>query len=131
MTLTWNPPTLPAQKVAVHENTAAHATPVHEGARLNNGGVIEPRPWMTQAYLGGLYDPVAEFAKQYRRTNSLATAFQATALGGQREMFTLLRADVWSWPNETRRRNGEVVGSPRNIIDRGELYDNQQPVRYR
>jgi hypothetical protein len=31
--------------------------------------------------------------------------------------------DRWIYPNETRRKNGEVVTSPRNIYDLGELYD--------
>jgi hypothetical protein len=31
----------------------------------------------------------------------------------------------WEWPRETRRRNGEVVGSPRDIVDTGNLRDGQ------
>lgn len=33
------------------------------------------------------------------------------------------KADIWSYPNETKRKNGETVGSPRNIYDLGALYD--------
>lgn len=29
----------------------------------------------------------------------------------------------WDWPNETRRKNKQVVDSPRDIYDLGELYD--------
>jgi len=29
----------------------------------------------------------------------------------------------WKWPGETRRRNGEVVDSPRDIYDLGDLYE--------
>jgi hypothetical protein len=32
-----------------------------------------------------------------------------------------LEEEVWSWPRETRRVNGEIVSSPRNIIDTGTL----------
>lgn len=34
---------------------------------------------------------------------------------------------VWAWPATTRRRNGQQVGSPRNLIDLGELQGSQQP----
>jgi hypothetical protein len=30
--------------------------------------------------------------------------------------------DEWEWPGETRRKNGEVVDSPRDIYDLGDLY---------
>ena len=35
--------------------------------------------------------------------------------------------DAWSWPATTRRRNGQTVGSPRNLVDLGELKRSQQP----
>ena len=31
----------------------------------------------------------------------------------------------WDWPRETTRKNGSVVGSPRNIVDTGELKNSQ------
>ena len=31
----------------------------------------------------------------------------------------------WAWPRVTRRRSGEVVGSPRNIVDSGELLNSK------
>lgn len=31
--------------------------------------------------------------------------------------------DIWDWPRQTVRRNGDVVDSPRDILDTGELYD--------
>ena len=32
----------------------------------------------------------------------------------------------WEWPRLTRRRSGQLVGSPRNIIDTGELLNSKQ-----
>ena len=32
----------------------------------------------------------------------------------------------WGWNKVTHRRNGDVVSSPRNIVDSGELRDSQQ-----
>jgi hypothetical protein len=30
-------------------------------------------------------------------------------------------SDVWNWPRDTQRANGETVGSPRDIVDTGKL----------
>ncbi|MEH2384898.1 MAG: hypothetical protein V7K14_03705 [Nostoc sp.] len=34
-----------------------------------------------------------------------------------------LMDDIWEWPRETLRQNSDLVGSPRDIYDTGELYD--------
>lgn len=31
--------------------------------------------------------------------------------------------DRWEWPRQTKRRNGDVVGSPRDIVDTAQLFD--------
>lgn len=33
--------------------------------------------------------------------------------------------EKWEWPRETRRQNGQTVGSPRDIVDRGDLRSSQ------
>ena len=33
--------------------------------------------------------------------------------------------DKWDWPRVTRRRNGEIATSPRNIIDSGDLLNSK------
>ena len=134
MSLTWTPPSFPRQKTAVHENTAKYAAINHEGGQLRNGGVIQPRPWMRSAYLGpyGDYDAVQEFADTYRRTGSIATAFQATAVGANNIMRQLIRFDGWPYDATTKRKNKTIVGPPRrNIVDLGGILEGQQPVRCR
>lgn len=37
-----------------------------------------------------------------------------------------IEATKWNWPNETERKNGERVGSPRDIVDTGQLRDSQR-----
>lgn len=37
--------------------------------------------------------------------------------------------EVWAWDGITHRRNGEVVGSPRNILDTEELINSKVIVR--
>ncbi|QLE47879.1 hypothetical protein FD724_06970 [Nostoc sp. C057] len=34
-----------------------------------------------------------------------------------------IASDIWEWPRETLRNNGDLVGSPRNILDEEELYN--------
>lgn len=40
-----------------------------------------------------------------------------------------LEREQFSWPRETRRRNGSIVGSPRNIVDLGGLRRSQERKR--
>lgn len=40
-----------------------------------------------------------------------------------------IASPVWDWDGTTYRRNGEVIGSPRNIIDEGELLEGARPPR--
>ena len=37
--------------------------------------------------------------------------------------------EVWQWDGITHRRNGDVVGSPRDIVDTQELIDSKMIVR--
>ena len=39
------------------------------------------------------------------------------------EIKAAIAADAWEWPRPTERTNGDVVFSPRDIVDTGELYD--------
>lgn len=41
----------------------------------------------------------------------------------------LIESPVFEWPGTTVRRSGEVVGSPRNIVDLGNLRDSQDTRR--
>jgi len=36
-----------------------------------------------------------------------------------------IRDPKWQWPRETRRQNGMIVGSPRDIVDTEELKNSQ------
>ena len=36
-----------------------------------------------------------------------------------------IKDDKWPWPRETVRQNGSIVGSPRDIVDTGELKNSQ------
>ncbi|MCC5640636.1 hypothetical protein LC593_33355 [Nostoc sp. CHAB 5844] len=34
-----------------------------------------------------------------------------------------IASDIWEWPRQTVRQNSDIVSSPRDIVDTGELYD--------
>lgn len=59
----------------------------------------------------------------------ITKAFTKTAEVYTEQLQVELDTPEWQWTGkETKRRNGEVVGSPRDANDTGELLDSQQPV---
>jgi hypothetical protein len=38
----------------------------------------------------------------------------------------LIESPIFAWPNVTRRRNGQTVATPRDIVDRGDFRDSQR-----
>jgi hypothetical protein len=58
-------------------------------------------------------------------TKKLTTAFATWANDDINDSYwdDFFKDDRWSYPGETRRKNGEVVGSPRDIYDLGNLYN--------
>jgi hypothetical protein len=55
--------------------------------------------------------------------------FRATAQRLAEQHQVEMRAEQWDWPRETQRKNGEVVGNPRNIVDEGSLVESQAVVQ--
>jgi len=45
------------------------------------------------------------------------------------EMVLEANDSKWSWPRATTRKSGQIVTSPRNIVDTGEFRDGIQMVR--
>ena len=125
--LSWNPPNLPSNKTAVYTWTADYAPIVHEGARVRGGGEIPARPWTRQAREN--LDLLKEFADQYKGTENIDQAFRGTAIAYNRQMQVEISSKVWDWPGKTKRKNGEIAGSPRDIVDTGELR-NSQSLRF-
>jgi len=58
-------------------------------------------------------------------TKRLTTAFAIWANDDINDSYwdDFFKDDRWSYPGETRRKNGGVVSSPRDIYDLGNLYD--------
>ncbi|QLE42216.1 hypothetical protein FD723_18525 [Nostoc sp. C052] len=58
------------------------------------------------------------------KINSAINKAFDVVVGAQGEAFqNAIASDIWEWPRETLRQNGDLVGSPRNILDSEELYN--------
>ena len=122
-TLRWNPPKL-TTSTAVYEWGVDYAAANHNGATLRNGGTITARPW-TEYAREEIVDLLEAFSDAYKSTDDLTQSLRITADKYDRAMKVSIRAKIWNWPNVTRRRNGQTVSSPRDIVDTGELLRSQ------
>lgn len=61
-----------------------------------------------------------------RLNGAIAESFEATVEAFAEQCQTEIESDKWEWPRTTHRQNGEVVTSPRNIVDTGRLRDSQR-----
>ena len=140
MRVEWKEVVLPSVVVR-HQYDAGHALEVHEGATFQNGyqgsilgesqnpnPALRARPWVETT----LYEvDFAEMMAEKIRSSDIGSGgigapiaeafYLANSDLGEMMQFNLLD-ERWHWPGETRRRNGEIVGSPRDIYDTGELY---------
>lgn len=41
-----------------------------------------------------------------------------------------MSSPVWPWPNRTVRSSGQIVTSPRDVVDTGALRDSRQPAKF-
>lgn len=60
---------------------------------------------------------------------AIATAFDATTERLSESLDEAFNDELYDWPRQTKRRNGEIVGAPRSIVDTGELRDSKQIAR--
>lgn len=57
-------------------------------------------------------------------------AFEATVDRYAAACQDAFRDPVHNWPRETKRRNGSIVASPRDITDTGKLQNSQQAPKF-
>jgi hypothetical protein len=60
---------------------------------------------------------------------TLTNAYHATVERIHDEAIRQIEEPLWKWGRYTKRKNGTIVGSPRNIKDTGELF-RAQTVEY-
>lgn len=56
-------------------------------------------------------------------TANLQVAWRETVAAAHNASDRAMDAEIYYWPGETRRKNGLVVSSPRDIVDTGDLKD--------
>ena len=61
---------------------------------------------------------------------AIASSFEATVDAYADQCREEIESEKWDWPRTTHRKNGEVVDSPRSIVDEGDLRDSQQDPVY-
>ncbi|HYX18334.1 MAG TPA: hypothetical protein VE944_29005 [Nostoc sp.] len=60
----------------------------------------------------------------FSKLNSVINKAFDVVVEAQGEAFqNAIASDIWEWPRETLRQNSDIVSSPRDIYDTGELYD--------
>lgn len=118
----WNPPEL-SFHTARYEWDVDYATKVHEGDISKSGNIYPARPWTDDAI--GRIDIEKEFRQAWIDTEDLDTMFQEVGTVMFNEFHVSMADPIWSWPGVTTRKNSDIVGSPRDIVDLGTLYHSQ------
>lgn len=58
--------------------------------------------------------------------SAIDAALKKTATEVAQNATAAIETDRWKWDNTTVRSDGSVVGTPRDIVDTGELRDSQE-----
>lgn len=115
MKLNWQGCKIPNLK-AHHNSDAEHSVFVVMGAHRSDGTVMPARDFLTDAVLNTPLIPTNSNLRQIfiEYNEKLHESIKDSILSTK-----------WEWDRTTYRKNGEIVDSPRNIIDTGELLDSQ------
>ena len=119
----WNPPNLDGTR-AVFSWNVWYAIFVHEGTTRLDGTRTPARRW-TDAGIAEL-DIAEEFKHQYDQHHDIPTAFQETCKVLNEVFQKQFDDPKWEWDRITKRKSGELAGSPRTITDLGTLRDSQE-----
>lgn len=69
---------------------------------------------------------MATIAVNSNLKRSLKRAFQETVKQIDMQTRRNVESQIWDWPGATQRKNGSIVGSPRNAVDLGDFKNGQQ-----
>lgn len=120
----WQNIKFPRKLTATHSWTAPCAAIVHEGATFTNGSENPARPWVGATI--NEYDFLGEYTDNFSKTKDFQDAFMAMSEGFGEACQSNLEDVRWQWPRTTVRKSGDVVSSPRDIVDTGELKNSYQ-----
>ena len=117
----WNKINIPRKQTATLTWSADHAAIVHEGATLQNGTELPARPWVDESVQR--FNATESYADNFQQSEDFAQAFTEMAIAFGETAQEIIETEMWEWPRQTVRQNGTVAGSPRDIVDTGELRD--------
>ena len=124
MRINWHPPDLSAIPTAEHKYPKDYAVEVHDG----DGDRKPARPWMETAIWE--FDFAQAIADEIRGADFTRASLVFAWMRANEElgyaMDDAMNDERWSWPRLTYRQNGDVAGSPRDIVDTGELRDSRE-----
>ena len=114
----WNPPKLNVTKATYTWDTE-YAELVHNG-----DSDYPARPWVDNAVAN--IDFVTDFKVHYQRNGEdLDSSFLHIVDILSTQCIHEMQEATYYWPRETKRKSGEIVGSPRDIVDTGRLMESQ------
>lgn len=117
----WNKLNIPRKQTATFTWSTDYAASVHEGATLKSGVELPARPWVDETVQQ--FNATESYAESFQKSEDFAQAFTEMATQFGETAQEIIETEMWEWPRETVRRNGTVVGSPRDIVDTGKLRD--------
>ncbi len=118
----WNPPKFEHTR-AVHGWHESHAPFVHNGVTRLDGSKMPARPWVDRTL--SEIDVKQLIANEIKKAGDISKGFHNANLIIAQYFQMSIESPEWEWDRETRRKNGEIVLSPRNIVDLGNLRDSQ------
>ena len=104
---------------AVYTWDVPYAVYVHEGVFLSSGRKLPARPWVDYSIQN--YNFIESLEYNLRATNDIKKSFMLMTVEFGEFNQKAIASNIWEWPNMTYRKSGEVVFSPRNIVDTGAL----------
>lgn len=121
----WHPPNI-EDHTALLISEPDHSADVQYGEARDDGTMKPATPFMTAAVAN--LDLEDAFANFYRLEGNVKDAFVDTVEALHEEIKGQITDEKWEWDRVTVRSSGEVVGTPRDRVDTGELLMGQTYV---
>lgn len=123
MQINWRNIDIKTRK-AIYKWDVDYAAIVHEGGTTSTKQDYPARPWVNRT-VEGRFDIVNAFEQELNTASTYDAMFDNVAEQLGDAFKQSIEAEIYSWDNETKRKNGMIVGSPRDIVDIGDLRDSQ------
>lgn len=117
---------LPKSQVATFMWDVDYATKLHEGWTLKSGESAPARPWVWVTadsfnFKEEFLRTILNSSKSKSLGEAIKDSFVKLSSNFGEEMQNSIQSPIWNWPRSTLRKSGDLVGSPRDIVDLGGL----------